>query len=265
MSNKAVQNKSHNSDKMTADKMADTLCKFQNSGYCKYLERCRFKHVTEKCETKCDRKTCRKRHQKTCKFGLKCRRLETCEYKHQTISEENGLKAKISSLEATVSKLLEENKATQEKMVKMEIDFKANLKNITKESKEKDKVITKLKEKLKENEDENKDITKENKEKDKVITKLKEKLKEKEDENKDQNVELIKREKENQLKNKEIKSLKQTLTKNNMETKGKGECCTKRVDDFINTLIPCEFCESLWQNDDDLKTHETLCRDHYGS
>ena len=237
MSNKAVQNKSHNSDKMTADKMADTLCKFQNSGYCKYLERCRFKHVTEKCETKCDRKTCRKRHQKTCKFGLKCRRLETCEYKHQTISEENGLKAKISSLEATVSKLLEENKATQEKMVKMEIDFKANLKNITKESKEKDK----------------------------VITKLKEKLKEKEDENKDQNVELIKREKENQLKNKEIKSLKQTLTKNNMETKGKGECCTKRVDDFINTLIPCEFCESLWQNDDDLKTHETLCRDHYGS
>ena len=61
-------------NKMSQKKMSDKLCKFQNSGYCKYKENCKFKHVTEICENKCDRKTCMKRHQKLCKFESRCRR-----------------------------------------------------------------------------------------------------------------------------------------------------------------------------------------------
>ena len=157
MSNKTVQNKSNNPDKMTANKMLETLCKCQNTGYCKYQKRCWYKHVTEKCESTCDWKTCRKRHQQLCKFGLKCCRLETCEYKHETTSEESGVKAQIKDLEVKITKLMEENKNTNEKMFKMESELKSNLKNAVQEGIKKDKIISELKEQLKEKDNANKE------------------------------------------------------------------------------------------------------------
>ena len=141
---------SHISDKMTAEKTI--LCKFQNSGYCKYKERCRFKHVSEHCEGRCDIKTCRKRHKKQCRFGEKCRRQTTCEYKNQTTDDEDSLKAKISILEATIKNLVEENKKEKAEMDQIELELKAILKKVIQENKNKDNTISELKERLVERE-----------------------------------------------------------------------------------------------------------------
>ena len=149
---------SHISDKMTAEKTI--LCKFQNSGYCKYKERCRFKHVSEHCEGRCGRKTCRKRHQKQCRFGEKCRRQTTCEYKHQTTDDEESLKDKISILEATIKNFVEENKKKKAEMDEIELELKVSLKKVLKENKDKDNTISELKERLVEREFVNKELEK---------------------------------------------------------------------------------------------------------
>jgi len=146
-----VLNQSHISDKMTADKSSDKdiLCKFQNSGFCKYRGGCRFKHVSEQCEGKCDKKVCRKRHQKSCRFGSKCRRQNICEYKHQANAEEQSLKAQIIVLEATNAKLEEENKIKKAEMDRIELELKASLNKLIKENNVKDTLISELKERLK--------------------------------------------------------------------------------------------------------------------
>ena len=264
------------SDKMTNEKMnADkrqTVCKFYNSGYCKFKGDCKNTHPKLNCALiECKNKRCCKRHPKKCRYGDNCRRKSSCLYKHDLSStplpnkmvessevvklkleveklkeenkqklhdikvladEENGLKAQVKSLEATISKLMGENKV-------IEKELKANLKKVTEESKGKDK----------------------------TISELKENLKQKEDKNKQQNMKLIKTEQESVRKDNKIKLIKQNVqTTKDMDAKGKGSCCTKRVNEFIETLIPCEFCESLWQNENDLKTHEPMCRDlTYGS
>ena len=157
--------------------MSDKLCKFQNSGYCKYKENCKFKHVTEICENKCDRKTCMKRHQKLCKFESRCRRQGECEYKHLTAPKDMEYKAHINGLEAKMTKLVQENKSMEAKMKTLGNELRSHLKKAEEVNKEKDTTIKVLKEKLTIEEDKNTqlkkksiNITKETLENDKVKT-----------------------------------------------------------------------------------------------
>ena len=132
---------------MTGVKILETLCKFQNSGYCKFKENCKFRHVKEKCEEKCDRKTCQKRHQKSCKYGLRCSRLKTCEFKHETNPDE-VLKTVIKNLETSLKELVEENKHMKSKMSDLETELRSSQKSLLKEKEEKDTIIKVLREKL---------------------------------------------------------------------------------------------------------------------
>ena len=64
-------------------KMSGKTCKFFNTDFCKFAETCRFKHAKENCVDKCDRTICDKRHPKPCKYGIKCKRGQSCAYRHQ--------------------------------------------------------------------------------------------------------------------------------------------------------------------------------------
>ena len=87
------------------------VCQFNQTGYCKYGERCRNWHNSIVCQDQsCDRNTCTKRHSKICKFYNKngfCKFDEHCAFKHektdtkrvQNISE---IKDKIDKLESLV-------------------------------------------------------------------------------------------------------------------------------------------------------------------
>jgi len=98
----------------------DILCRFQNTGYCRYQDKCKFKHVTEKCEGKCNRKTCQKRHQRPCKFSVKCKRQKSCEYEHNNVSEDQSLKAEVKKLTATIKEVVEENKKMKAQVAHLE-------------------------------------------------------------------------------------------------------------------------------------------------
>ena len=70
-------------------------CRFNNTGYCKYQNECRFKHSENVCETylrdgKCENKhSCQSRHPKPCKYWKRepkeCKRKESCKYLHKDI------------------------------------------------------------------------------------------------------------------------------------------------------------------------------------
>ena len=87
--------------------MTAKRCKFDNFGYCKFNTACKFRHATETYNLKCDTKVCDKRHPKPCKYEHKCKRLQTCAYRHQNFQTSVDFKAKIEALQNTVNDLLE--------------------------------------------------------------------------------------------------------------------------------------------------------------
>ena len=64
------------------------ICKYNQTGFCKYRDGCKNKHVNDKCEkSQCEEKACEKRHPKECKTYInnKCRFNQGCAYKHSEI------------------------------------------------------------------------------------------------------------------------------------------------------------------------------------
>ena len=61
-------------------------CRYHNTGYCKYKEKCRFTHPEVVCkDQQCEGKRCDKRHPKACKWMEReegCRRKDHCKYSH---------------------------------------------------------------------------------------------------------------------------------------------------------------------------------------
>ena len=69
----------------------DTLCKFHQSGHCKFASSCKHFHTTHTCTNlQCDQTTCRARHPRPCtyysRFGH-CKFGTSCSYLHDTIKE----------------------------------------------------------------------------------------------------------------------------------------------------------------------------------
>ena len=100
----------------------NTLCKFQNIGYCKFKETCFFRHVQNVCKLKtCSRENCLARHPKICKYFLKnkCKFKEKCCFNHkhaekhlETNEVEEGNKETIA-LKEDIRKLEEKNEVLE--------------------------------------------------------------------------------------------------------------------------------------------------------
>ena len=96
-------------------------CKYFNSGYCKYKEKCRFRHPAEECTIeKCSSKGCMKRHIKLCRYKTDCKHNEICAYKHAKINEPFESTEKIRVLEKTVQELLTFKNKSEAKLDSLE-------------------------------------------------------------------------------------------------------------------------------------------------
>ena len=126
---------------MTQTKTQKKVCKFYNTGYCKHQGACKFLHPIEKCERSCSKSSCPKRHPKPCRYGDKCRRKDICEYKHETSSTENDLKAEVKALKITIKLLQDESKDTKDKLDHLENELSVVKEKLgTKAEKDKTKV-----------------------------------------------------------------------------------------------------------------------------
>ena len=82
--------------------MAVPICEFYKYGHCKFLERCRKKHIKEVCENiNCEIIDCQRRHPKPCRFFQMyghCK-FEYCSYGHTDSKEMMKLKELKLALE----------------------------------------------------------------------------------------------------------------------------------------------------------------------
>ena len=110
----------------------ETVCKYNQRGYCKYGELCRHQHVDIICddELSCSESTCRLRHRNQCRnFSQhgKCRFI-ICAYAHR----DNTSDTKVKLLEQEVEKLKKQiaiqNNKMSEIMIKL-LNFEASFDN----------------------------------------------------------------------------------------------------------------------------------------
>ena len=94
--------------------MADKVCKYNQSGYCKYQSRCRFRHVNTICEDEeCNNKSCENSHPKLCtyfeKFG-RCKFGDFCKFSHLKLAKTHSddVKTKLIQLEDKVNEQQDE-------------------------------------------------------------------------------------------------------------------------------------------------------------
>jgi hypothetical protein len=113
----------HNSENIKKLKMEVVVCRYFQTGYCKFKEHCRKHHIKELCETvKCTSKTCKYRHKRICKFFMAnktCKFGEHCEYLHKNTgpnSEIDILVDQTSTLKNTVKILSEKITILEAKM-----------------------------------------------------------------------------------------------------------------------------------------------------
>ena len=86
-------------------KASEKSCRFQNKGYCKYEEKCCFRHPQIVCQDgqQCSQKQCFKRHPTPCKFYFlkkNCKFKEKCMFSHNDLNEKEELKQLKEEIEA---------------------------------------------------------------------------------------------------------------------------------------------------------------------
>ena len=103
--------------------MEGVVCKHLQTGYCKYRDHCKKKHVAELCETlNCNSKACTKRHPRVCKFILahnECKFNEHCAYKHTVTKDKSDiahLLTKVGHLEDIVNYMSQKIKSLEEQL-----------------------------------------------------------------------------------------------------------------------------------------------------
>ena len=102
--------------------VSDILCKFYNMGYCKYQDKCSFKHSTEICvEVKCKKQKCIKRHPKKCRFFFLrgfCKFKNDCMFSHKAFAS-----PEIQSFQAEIERVKKENSDLRERKKALEADL----------------------------------------------------------------------------------------------------------------------------------------------
>jgi hypothetical protein len=91
--------------------LASLVCKHFQTGYCKFGDKCRKKHMKEICKSAdCNSKSCVYRHPRVCKFFsmLRCCKFgENCAYKHEVSQEESSIQNLVSQVKQLVSTIKE--------------------------------------------------------------------------------------------------------------------------------------------------------------
>ena len=100
----------------------ETICKFNQSGFCKFLSQCRKQHVMEICPTnQCNIKTCLLRHPKMCKYfsnSGSCKFNFQCAYLHH--HTKNTVDVEISELESKIKEM--ESKIQEIEILQLKLD-----------------------------------------------------------------------------------------------------------------------------------------------
>jgi hypothetical protein len=106
----------------------ETICKFNQYGFCKFLSKCRKQHINDICSnSQCNSNTCLLRHPRVCKYFSnyqRCKFAEQCAYLHHSITIAETSSAEVQAHTQEVSELREQvkNLRVEVKNLSVEID-----------------------------------------------------------------------------------------------------------------------------------------------
>ena len=104
-----------------------SICKFNQSGFCKFKQFCKKEHVNEICESQseCKREICTKRHPKICRNFMKdgsCRHDNKCAYLHTEKIKQSDAQQKLNEILAmALATQIKEMSEMRNKMIELEI------------------------------------------------------------------------------------------------------------------------------------------------
>ena len=109
-------------------------CMFNDSGYCKFGNKCRKRHFIKICTIfKCKTSNCKARHPKLCKHEKNCKFFKQgiCAYRHETLDKHDD---KFKALESEIKILKNENTVLKHKIREVEKSFIGELSSTEKQA-----------------------------------------------------------------------------------------------------------------------------------
>ena len=128
----------------------DFKCKFHNSGYCKFGDKCMKRHFSSVCELLNCSQECNARHPRLCKLEKRCKfnKMGICAYKHpeneETITA--GLNKEIENLKNEVKELTENIEIKKEQLDKVVNETSQMSQKLLKEKSDMEKYLKEVKE-----------------------------------------------------------------------------------------------------------------------
>ena len=224
--------------------MTRNLCTKNKFGFCKFSDKCRFRHINVKCEEKtCPVYTCEKRHPRTCRnfrdVGY-CKFTTYCKYEHSKHKHIEENSEKIAKLEKKIPS--DRNNDSLAKQVEVRMDnFEKMLNNQRKDLEEKNAQISSLEMRLNELEKKHAD---EKKSKDIKIKDLENALKSKTNDEKEEEV----------FKCTECKF--ETVSKKGLSIHIKRKHTNLKDQNYPSE---CDFCERTLDSEREMKMHLKTC------
>ena len=106
----------------------ETICKFNQSGFCKFQSHCRKQHIMEICNNmQCSMVTCTYRHPRVCRYFInfgRCKFADSCSYLHK-------IDDKVSELRSEQVKEIEQLRQEVEELHKQVEDLRNQISNFS--------------------------------------------------------------------------------------------------------------------------------------
>ena len=101
----------------------DFICNFNKYGYCKFSDKCRYRHVNEFCiDIDCIASTCWQRHPRSCDYFRKynyCKFGQFCAYSHESNNDECDVRHDLTEMKVELEAFSIEMKEKSEEVMKL--------------------------------------------------------------------------------------------------------------------------------------------------
>ena len=124
----------------------ESVCYFNKFGFCKFLQKCRFRHVDKLCDDEnCEIKSCSSRHPKACRYFSEfkmCKFGEYCRFSHIVSADDSKIEMEnvVDKLD-TIEKVLKEPERHMENHEANSSSMYDTIQNLTLELKVKNDVF----------------------------------------------------------------------------------------------------------------------------
>ena len=105
--------------------MKQNVCRYNKYGYCKFGDKCQFRHNNALCvNKKCNVFDCEKRHPVVCKYfnNFKKCKFSNCAYKHEAANDGNEIGEKIKKLETRMNEIENNEKTVNSETIETKLE-----------------------------------------------------------------------------------------------------------------------------------------------